>query len=333
MSGEDIPTEEPPARKSTEIMARPYDAVMDGPPARSASAFDFRNGRTSVGHEGIRRAATPTATMPSEGYSRRSSSPGARAGPFGHGFTPISQYPPSSDIQQQQQQHPEQQVPQQEDNAMQQPGYGGYGAYGYGAPPTNAAMSPFGQVGSTPQYSPSMYDTQQQQQQQYGADQNGWYDQRHQSSYEPSPSEQEAVPSYEPPSNDYSATTPSYQNDEEDDDLGFGNSALKKSRSATPSSPPAENNAPEAPEKTQEASQENEQDKKGRLTGRKKRERENRKADMYFQKMKGKVDGEYFLSFHVVLRRRRKRKLSRPTWVNKIHFTMMKRRNAGSTKQ
>ena len=253
-------------------MARPYDAVMDGPPARSASAFDFRNGRTSVGHEGIRRAATPTATMPSEGYSRRSSSPGARVGPFGHGFTPISQYPPS-DIQQQQ---PEQQVPQQEDTSMQQPGYGGYGAYGYGAPPVNAAMSPFGQVGSTPQYSPSMYDTQQQ----YGsaADQNGWYDQRHQSSYEPSPAEQESVPSYEPAtvptSHDYSATTPSYQNDEDDDDLGFGNSALKKSRSATPSSPAADNdnNGPEAPEKTQETPQENE-DKKGKLM------RENKKRE------------------------------------------------------
>ena len=158
VSGEDMPTEEPAVRKSTEIMGTPYDAAKDGPPARSASAFDFRNAaRSSIGPESLRRAATPTANMASEAYgNRRSSSPGVRGiqqtGPFAHAFTPLSHYG-ESQVQEQPQQEELAQTgavtgEQQRQEVQDTYGYGQqqgmYGGYGYGAQPSNATTSPFG---------------------------------------------------------------------------------------------------------------------------------------------------------------------------------------------
>lgn len=237
VSGEDIPAEEAPVRKSTEIMANPYDATVDGPPARSASAFDFRNANR-VGVESLRRAATPTASMVSEAYLRRSSSPGAHAatGPFGRGFTPLGETQAESQQQQQQQQHPAR--------------YGSPSAvpdmYSYGAQPTNATMSPFGHA---QQQQPSSY---------YGADESTYQPYQYeqpaqdasassyygQDTYQPHDAQEQQqqpsaygnneyggapAPSYEP----YAAQTahaPAAA--EEDDDLGFGNSSLTKPKTA-----------------------------------------------------------------------------------------------------
>ncbi|ORY95527.1 Sec23-binding domain of Sec16-domain-containing protein [Syncephalastrum racemosum] len=245
VSGEDIPAEEAPVRKSTEIMANPYDAAVDGPPARSASAFDFRNANR-VGVESLRRAATPTASMVSEAYMRRASSPGAHAaaGQFGRGFTPLGD---SSEPQQQQQQAP----------------YGSPSAvpdmYSYGAQPANATMSPFGHPQQ--QQQPSSY---------YGADESSYqpyqYDQPvqdHATSsyygndpYQPQDTQEqqpEQAPAYG--TNEYGHAAPSYESYaaqtapattvEDDDDLGFGNSALNKPKSGLTTSEEA------APDRTQ----------------------------------------------------------------------------------
>ncbi|KAI7851450.1 Sec23-binding domain of Sec16-domain-containing protein [Circinella umbellata] len=277
VSGEDMPDEEPPVRKSTEIMGTPYDAAKDGPPARSASAFDFRNAaRSSIGPESLRRAATPTANMPSEAYgNRRSSSPGVRGlqqtGPFAHAFTPLSHYGESQMQEQPQQEELSQtgavmdEQQQQQQDAQDNHGYGqqgGYGGYGYGAQPSNATTSPFGYTGGAQQAtnattspfghggsaeqqpqsyygqgsynnSPTPYGEQQPQQDQQngygGYDPNagsGWYGGDQQQQQQPATYQPEQTSSYEPP------VASSYEpGNQGDNDLGFGNSSLTKSKS------------------------------------------------------------------------------------------------------
>lgn len=254
-------------------MANPYDALAaDGPPVRSASAFDFRNsGRTSVGPESMRRAATPTANMASEAYNaRRSSSPGTRAsGAFVHAFTPLSQHSGETSTKNN----------AESPSGDQGSAYGaGYGAYGYGAQPANATFSPFGR-GASPAAQSSYYE-----QQGYGAYQTshrnvsggsygqngyegGWYSEQYGAqagNYAPTSQYQpETNTTYEPQTTNGGAT-----NYEEDDDLGFGNSSLRKARAATAA--PAESDASqtvkgesEAVEKQSEGESKTEEKKQG----------------------------------------------------------------------
>ncbi|KAI9320119.1 Sec23-binding domain of Sec16-domain-containing protein [Dichotomocladium elegans] len=280
VSGEDIPTEEPPPRKSTEIMANPYDIAKEGPPARSASAFDFRIGRSSVGPESLRRAATPTASMASEGYgNRRSSSPGSRiASTFTHAFTPLSDT--MGETASRGAAAPVTATGEAIAKSNQMPARkydgDGYAGYGYGSRPANATMSPFGQretVSSS--YSPAQgYDSQLNEQQQ-STYSDSWYGGQ-QTQYGSTGTQQYEAPSgyepvsgaaqYEPVSTTATAAAHNYVDD--DDDLGLGNSSRKQKASgeaagaATPGA--AVESETHIPEKTQaeESKKENEHDEK-----------------------------------------------------------------------
>lgn len=246
VSGEDVPVEEPPVRKSTEIMANPYDAAVDGPPVRSSSAFDFRNsGRASVGPESMRRAATPTANMASEAYGvRRTSSPGAQGlGNFAaHGFTPMSQYY-GEQLEQKQRE------PENEPREV-------YG-YGYGSQPAHATVSPFGHSTlATRQYGRETSTTSEG----YGApapataSTSDWYTETYGQQTAPPATMNDYSP-YEPqqPQQTTPPFTTSYtQQEDDEDDLGFGNSALKKAKASSSPAPGAEAPANQVPEEKTE---------------------------------------------------------------------------------
>jgi hypothetical protein len=129
VSGEDLPSEEPEARKSTEIIASslPEPSL----PARSASAVDMRynGGRHSA--DWSRRAATPQSGR----YGpNRSVSPGTGLGGV-QGFTAYN---------------PEQELAEEPAGSLHSSRVATpnppENAYSYGQPPSKGVFSPFGQI-------------------------------------------------------------------------------------------------------------------------------------------------------------------------------------------
>ncbi|KAI8379687.1 uncharacterized protein BYT42DRAFT_336973 [Radiomyces spectabilis] len=207
------------------------------------SAFDFRNGRSSVGPEAMRRAATPTASMASEGY-------------YPKPFTPLSGYGPTgSDAV-----VPTQNAYAETQESAYQPSYGQGYQYGYNgdlssnqnytddttaaaapadtaaAAPPRGIQSPFQQQGPPLTTSQSAYGYFNGAGQVHQADTHGtWQSHAEQSHIDPSGQETETTTSYQPSSYEPSTTANTSFLDDEDDGLGLGNSSLRKTKPAAPS--------------------------------------------------------------------------------------------------
>lgn len=267
VSGEDLPSNEPEARKSTEIVGSTMPETTL--PARSASAVDMRyHGGASA--DWSRRAATPQSGKYGAG-GLRSTSPGHQFG-FGglQGFSSIKS---------------DHETVEEETVSLQTDSYRGTpnpeNTYSYGQTPSKGVFSPFGQIQAdtvdetqTESYQPY---------QPYGEESGGggWWSgsandipdtgsnvESNQyapagNSYQPAQYEPQQQQSYEP------TTTATNYND--NDDLGLGNSSSqpKHERVQTQDSTRTEPPSAVAPEKTASPSEENkEQEKQGKLSGR-----------------------------------------------------------------
>lgn len=223
VSGEDLPSNEPEARKSTEIVGSTVPETTL--PARSASAVDMRyNGGASA--DWSRRAATPQSGK----YGTPSMRPTSPAHQFGlgglQGFSPLK---------------PDQDVVEEETTSLQADSYRSTpnpeNTYSYGQTAPKGVFSPFGQIQaeSVDETQTESYQTYQPYGEETGG--GGWWsggandmpdtgannvdtNQYNSNSYQPTQYEpQQQQQSYEP-----STAAVNYG----DDDLGLGNSIASK---------------------------------------------------------------------------------------------------------
>jgi hypothetical protein len=265
VSGEDLPSNEPESRKSTEIVGSTLPETTL--PARSASAVDMRY-HGSASADWARRATTPQSGK--HGTGMRPMSPAHQFGIGGiQGFSPLKA---------------DNEVVEEETASFQADSYGGTpnaeSAYSYGQPPSKGVFSPFGQIqadtvdetqsGDYQPYQPYSEDT-------AGG---GWWsgganDMADTGANIDSNQYNTPLNSYEPQQYDSQQPQQSYEpasemaTNYEDDDLGLGNSSASKGkhdRAQTQESVPSKSATP-APEKSEtETEEKKEEEKQGKFS-------------------------------------------------------------------